>query len=91
MLHKLQSEWVKQRKEIKTELNYKVKHVGIAFTIEMSWSRCFKTETIPPQSNKFENYNIQGEVSSLVNSSWYDLNLRITIGTLASGSGGAIM
>ena len=36
LLHKLQSEWVKQRKEIKTEVNYKVKNVGIASTIEMS-------------------------------------------------------
>ena len=31
------------------------------------------------------------KVSSVINSSWYDLNLRLTIGTLASGSSGANM
>ena len=87
----MQSEWVKQRKEIKTEVNYKVKNVGTASTIEMSCSRYCKTETIPPQSSKFDNYNIQGEVSSVVKSSWYDLNLRLAIGTLASRSGGVNM
>ena len=68
-----------------------MKNVGTASTIEMSCSHCCKAETIPPQSSKFENYNIQDEVSSVVNSSWYDLNLRLTIGTLASSSGGANM
>ena len=91
LLHKLQSEWVKQSKEIKTEVIYKVKNVGIASTIQMTCSRCYKTETILPQPNKFENYNTQGEVSSVVNSSWCDLNLRLAIGTLASGLGGANM
>ena len=38
LLHEFQSEWVKQRKEIKTEVNYKVKNVGTASTIEMSCS-----------------------------------------------------
>ena len=66
-------------------------NVGIASTIEMACSHCCKAETIPPQSNEFENYNIQGEVSSVVKSSWYDLNLRLAIGTLASGSDWANM
>ena len=78
-------------KKIKTEVIYKVKNVSIASTIQMTCSRCYKTETILPQPNKFENYNTQGEVSSVVNSSWYDLNLRLAIGTLASSSGGANM
>ena len=66
-----------------------MKNVGIASTIEMSCSRCYKKETIPPQSRKFKNYNVNGGVSSIINSSWYDLNLRLDIGTLASGSDGA--
>ena len=56
----------------------------------MSCSSCCK-KNIPSQSIKFENYNIQGEVSTVVNSSWYDLNLRLAIGTLVSGSGGTNM
>ena len=91
LLKKLQSEWVKQRKEIKNEIIYTVKNVGIASTIQMTCSRCCKSETILPQPSKFQNYNTTGEISSVVNSSWYDLNLRLAIGTLASGSGGANM
>lgn len=91
LLKKLQSEWVKQRKEIKNEIIYTVKNVGIASTIQMTCSRCCKSEAILPQPSKFQNYNTTGEISSVVNSSWYDLNLRLAIGTLASGSGGANM
>ena len=91
LLHKLRSEWVRQKEVIKTEVNYQVKNVGIASTIEMSCSRCSKKEIIPPQSSKFKNYNVNGDVSSIANSSWYDLNLRLAIGTLASGSGGVNM
>ena len=42
LLHELQSEWVKQTKNIKTEVNFKVTNVGIASTIEMSCSHCKK-------------------------------------------------
>ena len=91
LLHKLRSGWVRQKKVMKTEVNYQVKNVGIASTIEMAYSRCYKKETIPPQSSKFKNYNVNGDVSSIVNSSWYDLNLRLAIGTLVSGAGGANM
>ena len=91
LLHKLRSEWVRQKKVMKTKVNYQVKNVGIASTIEIPCSRCYKKETISPQSRKFKNYNVNGDVSSIVNSSWYDLNLRLTIGTLASGSSGSNM
>ena len=57
----------------------------------MTCSRCCKSETILPQPSKFQNYNATGEISSVVNNSWYDLNLRLAIGTLVSGSGGANM
>ena len=57
LLKKLQSEWVKQRKEIKNEVIYKVKNVGIASTIQMTCSRCCKSEAILPQPSKFQNYN----------------------------------
>ena len=36
LLHKLRSEWVRQKEVMKTEVNYQVKNVGIASTIEMS-------------------------------------------------------
>ena len=66
LLKKLQSEWVKQRKEIKNEIIYTVKNVGIASTIQMTCSRCCKSETILPQPSKFQNYNTTGEISSVV-------------------------
>ena len=44
LIHKLRSEWVRQKKVIKTEVNYQVKNVGIASTIEMSCSRCTRNK-----------------------------------------------
>ena len=65
--------------------------MGIASTIEIKCSRCSKVYQSNSQTLKHANCNMQGTVSQRKNSSWYDLNLKLTLGTLASGLGSSNM
>ena len=63
----------------------------IASTIEIKFSRCSKVCRSNSQTSKYTNSNMQGTVSQRKNSSWYDFNLKSTLGTLASGIGSSNM
>ena len=72
-----------------TEIITKSQNMGLASTINVECSCCSKLFQVDSQSSKYESYIIQGTVSWRENSSWYDLNLKLTLWTLASGLGAA--
>lgn len=72
-----------------TEIITKSKNMGLASTINVECSCCSKVFQVDSQSSKYANSKMQGTVSSRENSSWYDLNFKLTLGTLASGLGAA--
>ena len=65
--------------------------MGIASTINIKCSRCSKVCRSMVKTSKFANCNMQGKNSQRENSSWYDLNLKLCLGTLASGLGSSNM
>ena len=72
-------------KKEQTNIIFTSKNMGIASTIEVKYSRCSKVCRSDAQTSKFSNSNMQGTVSQRKNSSWHDLNLKLSLGTLASG------
>ena len=83
----LQSERVKRTKQKPLEVNLTNKNFRIVCSISIICSRCRKVETVSLCTSKCVNTNIKGGVDLRKNSSWYDLNLKGCIGTLACGLG----
>ena len=79
------------KKKRKTNIIFTSKNMGIANTIVDKCSRCSKVCRSDAQTSKFANSNMQGTVSQRKNSSWYDLNLKLSLGTLASVLGSSNM
>ena len=79
------------KKKRKTNIIFTSKNMGIANTIVDKCSRCSKVCRSNAQRSKFANSNMQGTVSQRKNSSWYDLNLKLSLGTLASFLGSSNM
>ena len=76
----------KEKKE-QIKVIFTSKHMAIASTINIKCSRCSKVCRSVVKTLNFANYNMQGENSQRTNSSWHDLNLKLCLGTLASGLG----
>ena len=72
-------------KKQQTNIIFTSKNMLIASTIGIECSRCSKVCRSDSQTSKYANYNIEGTVSQRKNVGWYYLNLKLTLGTLASG------
>ena len=55
--------------------------------MDITCSRCGKTEIVSPTTSKYANTNMKGNISLQNNYNWYNLNLKNCIATLASGLG----
>ena len=84
ILREICNEWKNKIKGY-THIIFTSKNMGIASTVEIKFSRCSKVCQSNTQTSKYAISNMQGTVSQRKNSSWYDLNLKLTLGTLASG------
>ena len=69
----------KKRKKEETKIIFTSKNMRIANTIEDKCSRCSKVCRSDAHTSKFANSKMQGIVSLCKNSSWYDLNLKLSL------------
>ena len=74
-----------------TNVIFTSKHMGLASAINIKCSRCSKVCRSVVKTSKFANCNMQGKNGQKKNISWYDLNLKLCLGTLASGLGSSNM
>ena len=80
-------------KEMKNEYKWKDKSkiiitekcLGIETTVEVSCSRCKEKVIVEAVPSKFKGKTLQGKDQFVKNSNWYELNLKLGLGTMASG------
>ena len=61
--------------------------LGIASTVEVSYSTCAEKSVVITIPSKFKGKSLQGESQYRKSSNWYELNLILALGTMASGIG----
>ena len=82
----------KDNKKIdKSKIIIKEKVIGIATSINIECSRCNLTEIVSPSGTKYTGKNIKGEDSYHSSCNWFQLNIQLAMGTLASGIGSTNM
>ena len=82
-------------KEIKNRYKFKEKGkliitekcLGIATTVAISCYRCKEKSVAEAVPSKFKGKSLQGKDQFQRNSNWYELNLKLGLGTMASGIG----
>ena len=70
-------------------INEKV--IGIATSIDIECSRCHRTELVSPSRTKYTGKKLKGEGSYHSSRNWFQLNMQLAMGTLASGIGSTNM
>ena len=78
--------WKLARKERQT-LTLDAKNYGVEPIITMECSSCQKKRELPNDTTKYFGYRYDGVPTTRPNSSWFTSNLRLVMGTLASGMG----
>ena len=73
----------------KSKIVIKEKVIGIATSIDIVCSKCHRTELILPSGTRYTDKNIKGEDSYHSSCNWFQLDIQLAIGTLASGIGSA--
>jgi len=63
------------------------KCLGIATTVEVSCSRCKEKAIVEAVPSKFKGKTLEGKEQFQKSSNWYELNLKLGLGTMASGIG----
>jgi len=61
--------------------------LGIATTVEVSCSRCKEKAIVEAVPSKFKGKTLEGKETGQKSSNWYELNLKLGLGTMASGIG----
>ena len=75
---------MKQKKRSKI----KIKTNGMASSINLYCTNCNDETYIPAAPSTFKGKGFDGEPTRRENNAWFDLNLRLVLGTLAVGNGG---
>ena len=75
----------------KGEIQVKDTCLGIANDVEISCSCCNAKAVSTAVPSTFQGKNLRGEYTSQKNSNWYQLNLKLVLGTMASGIGPSYM
>ena len=61
--------------------------IGIITTVEVSYSRCVEKAVATVVPSKFKGKILQGESRYRKSFNWYELNLKLALGTMESGIG----
>ena len=72
-------------------LTVKEKYVDLATTLDLCCSRCLTKGVVQDTESPFKGKNIRGNPSYRTVSHWYTLNLKLAMGTFASGIGATNM
>ena len=82
----LKEKWQKDRKS-KQEIEIQCVNIGLEAKLSIRCLDSNKVTKVKQNTSSFHGYSYQGKPCKNENSSWYDTNLRLVLGTLASGLG----
>ena len=82
----LQGKWM-AKKELEREVSINVQNIGIEPIVTICCPKCKQTSKITHEYTKYKDKNYNGKTHKLMNCSWFPSNLRLVLGTLATGSG----
>ena len=90
VLKELKNKWkVSHKRSNKIKIN--VEHIGIEPIMSIECPMCNKKQCIDNQMTRFHGENYDGKASKHENCSWYASNVKLVLGTLASGMGASDM
>ena len=85
-LKKLKEQWKSKRKSEK-DISIQCENIGLQACITLTCQKSNKQYPVKSNLTKYHKTNYKGDKCSNENCSWYDINLRLVLGTLASGLG----
>ena len=85
-MKKLTRRWKASRKE-EDKLILKVQNIGLEAIFTVQCPYCKSSSTIPNEKTKFHGSGYSGLSHSTENCSWFATNVKLVLGTLASGMG----
>ena len=91
-LRECKSNWYRKKRntdKAQNTLSLTTENIGLAGMVTTHCSHCNKSSSIPLDESMYKGTSYNGEQSNRENCSWYSINLRLVIGTLASGMGAA--
>ena len=91
-LKNLRNEYNLRRRKSKFQTNtlsLNCENIGLEAIVSIECAKCKTSSTIPNETTKFKGTNYAGDACNNENCSWYATNIRLVIGTLASGLGAA--
>ena len=77
-----------KKSEEKGQISINVQNMGLEPIITLSCSRCSNQPVrLPNEYSKYKGHGYNGEMTMKENCSWFAMNIRLVLGTLAAGIG----
>ena len=91
-LRAYKTKWMQHKRNSTTSdnpLSITTENMGLAGIVKIHCSQCKSSVTIPNETTQYEGTNYNGDASKIENCSWFSTNVKLVVGTLASGMGPA--